>query len=76
MPLPSKRILFISNGHGEDNHSSYVIETLLQLYPNLELAAMPIVGEGNAYRRLNIPIIGPTQNMPSGGFLILIVCVC
>ena len=68
MPLPSKRILFISNGHGEDNHSSYVIETLLQLYPNLELAAMPIVGEGNAYRRLNIPIIGPTQNMPSGGF--------
>ena len=68
MPLPSKRILFISNGHGEDNHSSYVIETLLQLYPNLELAAMPIVGEGNAYRRLNIPIIGPTQNMPTGGF--------
>ncbi|MGK7880991.1 MAG: lipid-A-disaccharide synthase-related protein [Crocosphaera sp.] len=68
MSSPSKRILFISNGHGEDNHSSYVIETLLQLYPNLELAAMPIVGEGNAYRRLNIPIIGPTQNMPSGGF--------
>ncbi len=68
MSSPSKRILFISNGHGEDNHSSYVIETLLQLYPHLEMAAMPIVGEGNAYRRLNIPIIGPTQNMPSGGF--------
>ncbi|MDJ0511533.1 MAG: lipid-A-disaccharide synthase-related protein [Crocosphaera sp.] len=68
MSSPSKRILFISNGHGEDNHSSYVIETLLQLYPHLDLAAMPIVGEGNAYRRLNIPIIGPTQNMPSGGF--------
>ncbi|MDJ0601193.1 MAG: lipid-A-disaccharide synthase-related protein [Crocosphaera sp.] len=68
MSSPSKRILFISNGHGEDNHSSYVIETLLQRYPNLEVAAMPIVGEGNAYRRLNVPIIGPTQNMPSGGF--------
>ncbi|MEA5510667.1 lipid-A-disaccharide synthase-related protein [Crocosphaera sp. UHCC 0190] len=68
MSSPSKRILFISNGHGEDNHSSYVIETLLQMYPNLEVAAMPIVGEGNAYRRLNVPIIGPTQNMPSGGF--------
>lgn len=68
MSSPSKRILFISNGHGEDNHSSYVIETLLQLYPNLDVAAMPIVGEGNAYRRLNVPIIGPTQNMPSGGF--------
>ncbi|MGB5771540.1 MAG: lipid-A-disaccharide synthase-related protein [Crocosphaera sp.] len=68
MSSPSKRILFISNGHGEDNHSSYVIETLLQLYPHLDIAAMPIVGDGNAYRRLNIPIIGPTQNMPSGGF--------
>lgn len=68
MSSSPKRILFISNGHGEDNHSSYVIETLLELCPDLEIAAMPIVGEGNAYRRLNIPIIGPTQNMPSGGF--------
>jgi uncharacterized protein (TIGR03492 family) len=64
----TKRILFISNGHGEDNHSSYIIETLLELHPDLEIAAMPIIGEGNAYRRLNIPIIGPTQSMPSGGF--------
>lgn len=68
MPSSSKRVLFISNGHGEDNHSSYVIETLLELCPTLDVAAMPIVGEGNAYRRLNVPIIGPTQNMPSGGF--------
>jgi uncharacterized protein (TIGR03492 family) len=62
------RILFISNGHGEDNHSSYIIETLRELSPSLEIAAMPIVGEGGAYRRLNVPIIGPTQTMPSGGF--------
>ncbi|HAC63448.1 MAG TPA: hypothetical protein DCF68_07880 [Cyanothece sp. UBA12306] len=68
MSSSPKRILFISNGHGEDNHSSYVIETLLELYPDLDISAMPIVGEGNAYRRLNVPIIGPTQNMPSGGF--------
>ncbi|MBW4452993.1 MAG: lipid-A-disaccharide synthase-related protein [Nostoc indistinguendum CM1-VF10] len=66
--MPSKRILFISNGHGEDNHTSYVIQTLRQLCPSLEMAAMPIVGEGKAYRNLNIPIIGPTQTMPSGGF--------
>ncbi|PSF39287.1 hypothetical protein C7H19_00425 [Aphanothece hegewaldii CCALA 016] len=64
----SKRILFISNGHGEDNHSSHVIQTLRELSPNLEIAAMPIVGEGKAYRALDIPIIGPTQNLPSGGF--------
>jgi uncharacterized protein (TIGR03492 family) len=68
MPSASARILFISNGHGEDNHSSYIIQTLRQLSPGVDLAAMPIVGEGKAYRKLNIPIIGPTQNMPSGGF--------
>tara|TARA_B100000524_G_scaffold28150_1_gene14097 strand:- start:194162 stop:195415 length:1254 start_codon:yes stop_codon:yes gene_type:complete len=68
MSSSSKRILFISNGHGEDNHSSYIIETLLEIYPNVDIAAMSIVGEGNAYRRLGVPIIGPTQNIPSGGF--------
>ncbi|MEH2402990.1 lipid-A-disaccharide synthase-related protein [Nostoc sp.] len=66
--MPSKRILFISNGHGEDNHTSHVIQTLRQLCPSLDMAAMPIVGEGKAYRNLKIPIIGPTQTMPSGGF--------
>jgi uncharacterized protein (TIGR03492 family) len=66
--MPFKRILFISNGHGEDNHTSHVIQTLRQLCPSIEMAAMPIVGEGKAYRSLDIPIIGPTQIMPSGGF--------
>ncbi|MEG3436454.1 lipid-A-disaccharide synthase-related protein [Pannus brasiliensis CCIBt3594] len=64
----SKRILFISNGHGEDNHSSYIIQTLRELCPSIEIVAMPLVGEGQAYRRLHIPIIGPTRNLPSGGF--------
>ena len=68
MPPTAKRILFISNGHGEDNHSSYIIETLRELCPSLDIAAMPIVGEGGAYRRLKVPIIGPTRIMPSGGF--------
>ncbi len=63
-----KRILFISNGHGEDNHSSHIIQSLWELRPDVEIAAMPIVGQGEAYRRLNVPIIGPTQTMPSGGF--------
>lgn len=66
--MSPKRILFISNGHGEDNHTSHVIQTLRQLCPGIDMAAMPIVGEGKAYRSLNVPIIGPTQIMPSGGF--------
>ncbi|NJL87331.1 MAG: hypothetical protein HC886_17295 [Leptolyngbyaceae cyanobacterium SM1_1_3] len=63
-----KRILFLSNGHGEDNHSSHIIRSLQELCPDLEIAAMPIVGKGAAYRRIGIPIIGPTQILPSGGF--------
>ena len=63
-----KRVLFISNGHGEDNHSAHVIRTLREIAPAVEIAAIPIVGEGNAYRRLGIPILGPTQILPSGGF--------
>lgn len=63
-----KRVLFISNGHGEDNHSAHIIRTLRELAPDVEIAALPIVGQGNAYRRIGIPILGPTQVLPSGGF--------
>jgi uncharacterized protein (TIGR03492 family) len=68
MTTIAQKVLLISNGHGEDNHTAHVARTLKKLKPHLELAAMPIVGEGYAYRKLNIPIIGPTQIMPSGGF--------
>ncbi len=65
----SQRVLFISNGHGEDNHSAHIIRRLQVIAPTVDIAAMPIVGEGNAYRTLDIPIIGPTTEvLPSGGF--------
>lgn len=63
-----QRLLYISNGHGEDDNSSHVIRSLRAIRPELEIAALPIVGEGNAYRRLGIPIVGPTYVLPSGGF--------
>ncbi len=63
-----KRVLFISNGHGEDNHSAYIIRRLRELAPDVEVAAIPIVGEGGAYQKLGVPILGPTQVLPSGGF--------
>lgn len=65
---PSQRLLYISNGHGEDNHSSHIIRTLRAIRPDLEIAALPIVGEGNAYRKIDVPIVGPTYTLPSGGF--------
>ncbi len=63
-----QRLLYISNGHGEDDNSSHVIRSLKAIRPELEIAALPIVGEGNAYRKLGIPIVGPTYVLPSGGF--------
>ncbi len=63
-----KRILCLSNGHGEDLSASQVLKALHIVAPHIEMAALPLVGEGRAYRSLNIPIIGPTQALPSGGF--------
>ncbi len=64
----AQKLLYISNGHGEDNHSSHIIRTLRAIRPELDIAALPIVGEGNAYRKINVPIVGPTYTLPSGGF--------
>lgn len=64
----AQKLLYISNGHGEDNHSSHIIRTLRAIRPELDIKALPIVGEGNAYRKIDIPIVGPTYTLPSGGF--------
>lgn len=64
-----QRVLFISNGHGEDNHSAHIIRRLRELCPEVEIEAMAIVGRGNAYRQLGVPIICPTRDVPpSSGF--------
>jgi uncharacterized protein (TIGR03492 family) len=63
-----QRILFLSNGHGEDLNASLILQALRQLAPQVEVAAMPIVGTGGAYQKLQVPIIGPTQQLPSSGF--------
>lgn len=65
--LAGKRVLFISNGHGEDLNASLVLQALRQQFPAVSVAALPLVGEGNAYRRLDVPLIAPTRSFPSGG---------
>ncbi|MBT9312376.1 lipid-A-disaccharide synthase-related protein [Leptothoe kymatousa] len=64
----SHKLLFISNGHGEDNHSSHIIRSVRELAPDVDIAAAPIVGQGHAYRNIDVPIISPTLTLPSGGF--------
>jgi uncharacterized protein (TIGR03492 family) len=65
----TKKVLFLSNGHGEDLNAIQILKALRQQQPQLEIGAMPIVGYGNAYRNLDVNIIGPTEALPSGGFV-------
>ncbi|MNK81332.1 hypothetical protein D3C87_1010740 [compost metagenome] len=59
-------ILFISNGHGEDLIASRIAQDLT----DLSVAAFPLVGHGGAFEAIGIPVIGPRQAMPSGGFIL------
>jgi uncharacterized protein (TIGR03492 family) len=61
------KVLCISNGHGEDQVAVRILEHL-RPYP-ITLSALPIVGLGEAYKKLEVPIIGPTRVLPSGGFV-------
>jgi len=62
-------LLCISNGHGEDVIALRILTALRQQQPSIQLSALPISGTGSAYRNADIDIIGPTKNLPSGGFL-------
>ena len=62
------KLLCLSNGHGEDIIAVRILQHLRT--PVNNLAALPLVGEGQAYQQLpDIPIIGRVQKMPSGGFI-------
>jgi len=63
-----KRVLFISNGNGEDLNACEVLKALRANYTNVETVALPLVGDGNAYRRADVEIVAPTKALPSGGF--------
>jgi uncharacterized protein (TIGR03492 family) len=63
------KLLILSNGHGEDAIAVRIIEQLQRHSTTIQIAALPIVGEGYAYAQLNIPTIGKVQTMPSGGFI-------
>ncbi|MDY7019833.1 MAG: lipid-A-disaccharide synthase-related protein [Cyanobacteriota bacterium] len=64
------KLLCLSNGHGEDAIAVQILQQL-QSFPNPpKLSALPLVGVGKAYQKLeNVSIAGPVQQMPSGGFV-------
>lgn len=63
------KVLSLSNGHGEDQIAVQILQALQQHPLAPEVAALPIVGKGHAYTQNQIPVIGPVQAMPSGGFI-------
>lgn len=63
------KILALSNGHGEDVIAVRILEELMTYANAPELAALPLVGAGDAYTQIGVPIVGKVQKMPSGGFI-------
>jgi uncharacterized protein (TIGR03492 family) len=68
-----RKILFISNGHGEDAIACKIIRRLAAktVGADLDVHAWPMVGEGAAYRELGIQATGARNTLPSCGFATL-----
>lgn len=64
-----KGIFFISNGYGEDTISAAIVNAVHVLSPRTPLFALPLVGNGTAYRKAPCEIVGPGTVMPSGGVI-------
>jgi len=66
------RLLVLSNGHGEDLIALRLLEELHRLQPALEIAVLPLVGDGAAFAAAErsgvLHRVGPRQALPSGGF--------
>ncbi|MEP7240144.1 MAG: hypothetical protein ABI697_04595 [Devosia sp.] len=62
--MPARKLLFISNGHGED---AIAAEIVRRLPAELEAAAYPMLGDGSAYTGL-CDIVGPRARLPSEGW--------
>jgi uncharacterized protein (TIGR03492 family) len=63
------QLLVLSNGHGEDIIASQILQELRKSENPPQVFVLPLAGEGRAYQKLDVPVIGSVQAMPSGGFL-------
>ncbi len=60
-----KKILIITNGHGEDQTAAQIIRALGN---DFDIWVLPLVGEGKEFGSLSVNILGNTKALPSGGF--------
>ncbi len=67
-----QNLLFLCNGHGEDQIACRIMEALHEINPNISHEVLPLVGEGKAFSKLIkngwLTKIGPSTFLPSGGF--------
>ena len=59
------KILFITNGHGEDIIAARIIKELA----GHDISVCPVVGAGQVFDGLPVTVLGPRKKMPSGGFV-------
>ncbi|MEX1323003.1 MAG: lipid-A-disaccharide synthase-related protein [Synechococcaceae cyanobacterium] len=63
--MPHGSILLLSNGHGEDLSGALIATALRRR--GVAVAALPLVGHGEAYRRQGITVLGRTRSFSTGG---------
>ncbi len=61
--MPPKRLLVISNGHGEDSIAAAIVR---RLPSSIAVDAYPTLGDGAAYAGV-CPLVGPRAKLPSEG---------
>ncbi|MEB3243504.1 MAG: lipid-A-disaccharide synthase-related protein [Cyanobacteriota bacterium] len=59
------RVLLISNGHGEDLSGARLGQRLIER--GVAVDAIPLVGNGGAYREAGVPVLGATREFSTGG---------
>jgi len=67
--LITARLLFISNGYGEDIIAARIAQKIHTLYSSLTVAAFPTVGQGAFYEKIGIRLAGAGAKLPSEGFV-------
>lgn len=68
-PRPARRILFLSNGHGEDEIGASLIGALrAREDDSVAIDAWAMVGRGVAYVAAGAPLVGTPNLLPSEGF--------
>ena len=67
----SRRCVWVSNGHGEDQIACTLIRHWRKVSPQDQHSALALVGEGKAYQALNVPLRSDVFTPPSQGFAYL-----